>query len=128
MKGALGFYFKILKGVLGSHFQTLAGSLVPLLNFEGGPGSLVPGSWSHFYTMPCSTLIFFKYASLCNLIKLVIIYVIIQQASKNLLNGLKELRNCSRKYFYVHHKYRWKHNQHFILLFFKINLNRGTSD
>ena len=33
------------------------GSQVPLLNFEGGPGSLVsssrvPGSWSHFYTMP----------------------------------------------------------------------------
>ena len=30
---------------------------VPLLNFEGGPGSRIlrsriPGSWSHFYTMP----------------------------------------------------------------------------
>ena len=31
------------------------GEGVPLLNFEGGPGvprSWVPGSWSHFYTMP----------------------------------------------------------------------------
>ena len=25
---------------------------VALLNFEGGPGSRVLGSWSHFYTMP----------------------------------------------------------------------------
>ena len=25
---------------------------VPLLNFEGGLGSQVPVSWSHFYTMP----------------------------------------------------------------------------
>ena len=25
---------------------------VLLLNFERGPGSGVPGSWSHFYTMP----------------------------------------------------------------------------
>ena len=28
------------------------GEGVPLLNFEGGPGCQVPGSWSHFYTMP----------------------------------------------------------------------------
>ena len=28
------------------------GPRVPLLNFRGGPRSQVPGSWSHFYTMP----------------------------------------------------------------------------
>ena len=28
---------------------------VPLLNVEGGSGSRVPGSWSHFYTMPASS-------------------------------------------------------------------------
>ena len=40
-------------GVLLLNFE--GGPGVPLLNFEGGPGSQgpeVPGSWSHFYTMP----------------------------------------------------------------------------
>ena len=42
-------------------------------------------------------------------------------------NSLKELRNYNR-YFFVRHKNRRKHNQHFKLLFFKINLYYGTSD
>ena len=36
---------------------------VPLLNFEGGPRvprSRIPGSWSHFYTMPYSRRAFLK--------------------------------------------------------------------
>ena len=45
-------------GILLLNFE--GGPGVPLLNFrrsrtlnfEGGPGFWVPGSWSHFYTMP----------------------------------------------------------------------------
>ena len=37
----------------------------------------------------CSYLICFKYASLCNLIKLVIIYVIMQQASRSVFKQIK---------------------------------------
>ena len=37
-------------GVLLLNFE--GGPGVPLLNFEGDAGSRVPGSWSHFYTMP----------------------------------------------------------------------------
>ena len=37
-------------GVLLLNFERSPG--VPLLNFEGGPRSRVPGSWSHFYTIP----------------------------------------------------------------------------
>ena len=58
-RGSWGPTFKFWRGaVLGPHFWTLAGSRVPLLNFEECPGSRVPefpGSWSPFYTMPLKT-------------------------------------------------------------------------
>ena len=41
------------KFLMGSWAESGPG--VPLLNFEGDPGSRVPGSWSHFYTMPIET-------------------------------------------------------------------------
>ena len=44
LKKGEGVPLLTLKGVLGSHFLTLGGSPVPLLNFEGGPESRVPGS------------------------------------------------------------------------------------
>ena len=37
-------------GVLLLNFE--GGPRVPLLNFRRVPGPEVPGSWSHFYTMP----------------------------------------------------------------------------
>ena len=41
---------------------------------------------------------------------------------------LNELRNYNRKLFLCPPQKRRKHNQHFKLLFFKINLHFGTSD
>ena len=51
-------------GILLLNFE--GGPGVPLLNFRGVPGptfkhwggSRVPGSWSHFYTMPIPTQVF----------------------------------------------------------------------
>ena len=41
------------------------------------------------------------------------------------MKNLKELRNITANYFCVHCKNRRKHNQHFELLFFMINLHLG---
>ena len=51
-------------GILLLNFEESPG--VPLLNFRGVPGptfrgSRVPGSWSHFYTMP---ILFYQYMDL----------------------------------------------------------------
>ena len=43
-----------------------------------------------------------------------------------LIISLKQLRNYNRKLFGVRHKNRREHNQHFKLLFFKINLHFFT--
>ena len=42
--------------------------------------------------------------------------------------GLKQLQNYNLNYFLVCHKNRWKHKQHFKLLFFKIILYFSISD
>ena len=53
-EGGPGVPLLSFEGVPGVTLLNLGGgeSRVPLLNFEGDLGSLVPGSWSHFYTMP----------------------------------------------------------------------------
>ena len=39
----------------------------------------------------------------------------------------KDLQNCNQNFFYVHHKNKQNHNQHFELLFFILHLHYGTS-
>ena len=47
---------------------------------------------------------------------------------KLILSFFKELRNYKPKLFFVCHKNRQKHNQHFKLIFFTINLHFVTSN
>ena len=44
------------------------------------------------------------------------------------LINLKDYEIITVKYFCVHDKIRWEHNQHFKLLFFRINTLSGTSN
>ena len=45
--------------VYGSRFQTLGGSRVPLLNFEGGSGSQVPRSPKSYHAIFCKIMPYF---------------------------------------------------------------------
>ena len=49
-EGSPGILLLNFEGSPGVPLLNFGGSGVPLLNFERGPK--VPGSWSHFYTMP----------------------------------------------------------------------------
>ena len=51
--------------------------------------------------------------------------LLISQFVKHLL---KEIYTQNKSYFYIHHKNRRKHSQHFKMLFFTINLHFVTSN